>query len=54
VFESAYVSQLSARELSLFALEQGVGSGLQALYPELESQLSSAAERNFLFGASIT
>jgi len=54
VFESAYVSQRSARELALVALEQGVGSGPQALYPELESQLISAAEGNFLFGASIT
>jgi len=50
----AYVSQLSARELALFALEQGVGSGPQALYPELESQLVAAAKGNFLFGASIT
>jgi len=31
VFESAYVSQLSARELALFSLEQGVGSGPKAL-----------------------
>jgi len=54
VFESAYVSQLSARELALVALKQGVGRSPQALYLELESQLISAAEGNFLFGASIT
>jgi len=54
VFENAYVSQLSARELALVAIEQGVGSGPKALYPELESQLTSAAEGNILCGASIT
>jgi len=54
VFESAYVSQLSARERALVALGQGVGSGPQVLHPGLESQLSSAAEGNFLIGTSIT
>jgi len=48
------VSQLSARELARVALEQGVGSGPQVLHPELESQLISAAEGNFLFSTSIT
>jgi len=54
VFECAYVSQLSARELALVSPEQGIGSGPQALNPDLESRLISAAEGKFLFGASIT
>jgi len=51
--ESAYVSQLQARELALASLEQGVCSSPQTLYPQLDSQLISAAAGNFLFSASI-